>query len=75
MRVEAEPGFVLHVTPYRETSLLVDLFTRHQGRIRCVAKGFRKPLGLNHLLAGLRSSGQIHGRRALTADLRGALGA
>jgi DNA repair protein RecO (recombination protein O) len=43
MRVEAEPGFVLHVTPYRETSLLVDLFTRHQGRIRCVAKGFRKP--------------------------------
>lgn len=43
MRVEAESGFVLHVTPYRETSLLVDLFTRHQGRIRCVAKGFRKP--------------------------------
>jgi DNA repair protein RecO (recombination protein O) len=43
MRVEAESGFVLHVTPYRETSLLVDLFTSHQGRIRCVAKGFRKP--------------------------------
>lgn len=43
MRVEAESGFVLHVTPYRETSLLVDLFTRHQGRVRCVAKGFRKP--------------------------------
>ena len=43
MRVEAESGFVLHVTPYRETSLLVDLFTRHQGRVRFVAKGFRKP--------------------------------
>jgi len=43
VRVEAESGFVLHVTPYRETSLLVDLFTRHQGRVRCVAKGFRKP--------------------------------
>ena len=43
MRVEAESGFVLHVTTYRETSLLVDLFTSHPGRIRWVAKGFRKP--------------------------------
>ena len=43
MRIESEPGFVLHVTPYRDTSLLVDLFTCNYGRIRCVAKGFRKP--------------------------------
>ncbi|MDA9599047.1 DNA repair protein RecO [bacterium] len=43
MRVEAQSGFVLHSTPYRETSLLVDLFTHQYGRIRCVAKGFRKP--------------------------------
>lgn len=43
MRIEAESGFVLHVTPYRETSLLVDLFSRTEGRVRCVAKGFRKP--------------------------------
>jgi len=43
MRVESEPGFILHTTPYRETSLLVDLFTLNHGRIRCVAKGFRKP--------------------------------
>ena len=43
VRIEAEPGFVLHQTPYRETSLLVDLYSRHYGRVRCVAKGFRKP--------------------------------
>ena len=43
VRIEAEPGFVLHVTPYRETSLLVDLYSRNHGRVRCVAKGFRKP--------------------------------
>lgn len=43
MRVDAEAGFLLHATPYRETSLLVDLFSKNHGRIRCVAKGFRKP--------------------------------
>lgn len=43
VRVEAEPGFLLHSKPYRETSLLVDLYTKNHGRIRCVAKGFRKP--------------------------------
>ena len=43
MRIEAQPGYVLHSAPYRETSLLVDLFTEHYGRVKCVAKGFRKP--------------------------------
>jgi len=43
MRVESDPGFILHTIPYRETSLLVDIFTLNHGRLRCVAKGFRKP--------------------------------
>ena len=43
MRVESEPGFILHTIPYRETSLLVDVFSLNYGRVRCVAKGFRKP--------------------------------
>lgn len=43
MRVDSELGFVLHTTPYRETSLLVDLFSKNYGRIRCVAKGYRRP--------------------------------
>lgn len=42
LRVNDQTGFVLHSNPYRETSLLVDLFTRDSGRLRCVAKGYRK---------------------------------
>ncbi|WP_100643879.1 DNA repair protein RecO [Alteromonas facilis] len=34
-------GYVLHRLPYRETSLLVDLITREQGKVRVVAKGVR----------------------------------
>jgi len=33
----------LHSTPYRETSLVVDLFTREHGRIAAVAKGAKRP--------------------------------
>ena len=43
MKTDSEVGFVLHTRPYRETSLLVDLFTKNYGRVRCVAKGYRKP--------------------------------
>ncbi len=42
MRIDSEPAFVLHTRPYRETSQLVDVFTRHHGRFRTVAKGFRR---------------------------------
>ena len=37
-------GYVLHSTPYRETSLVVDVFTRGHGRIALLAKGARRPL-------------------------------
>ena len=36
-------GYVLHSTPYRETSLVVEIFTRIHGRIGAVAKGARRP--------------------------------
>lgn len=39
---EQAAAFVLHTRPYRETSLLVDLFTLEQGRIAVVAKGARR---------------------------------
>lgn len=42
-RVDASAGYVLHSRPYRETSLLVDLFTLEQGRISAVARGARRP--------------------------------
>lgn len=42
MRVEQQIGFVLHRYPYRETSLLVELFTPEHGRLGAVAKGARR---------------------------------
>ncbi len=43
IRVSSQPGFVLHSYPYKETSLLVDVFSRDHGRIMLVAKGAKRP--------------------------------
>ncbi|WP_064575985.1 DNA repair protein RecO [Cupriavidus gilardii] len=43
LRVFNQPGFVLHAWPYRETSLIVDVFTRDHGRMALVAKGAKRP--------------------------------
>ena len=42
-RVVAQPGFVLHSYPYKETSLIVDVFSRDYGRVALVAKGAKRP--------------------------------
>jgi DNA repair protein RecO (recombination protein O) len=42
-RRDAQPGYVLHSYPFRETSLIVETFTRDQGRIALVARGARRP--------------------------------
>ncbi|MDR5737878.1 DNA repair protein RecO [Caballeronia sp. LZ016] len=42
-RVSEQPGFVLHSYPYRETSLVIDVFSRDHGRIALVAKGAKRP--------------------------------
>jgi DNA repair protein RecO (recombination protein O) len=39
MRLQAEPAFVLHAWAWRETSLLVEVLTRHHGRVGLVARG------------------------------------
>ncbi len=39
----SESGFVLHTTPYRETSLIVELFSQRSGRLGVIAKGARRP--------------------------------
>lgn len=41
--VQQEPAYVLHRRPYRETSLLVDLFTLNNGRMTVVARGANGP--------------------------------
>ncbi|HWT70822.1 MAG TPA: DNA repair protein RecO [Oxalicibacterium sp.] len=42
-RVVEQPGFVLHSYPYKETSLIVDVFSRDHGRVALVAKGAKRP--------------------------------
>lgn len=43
-RIDQQPGFVLHSYPYRETSLIVEIFSRDHGRLGLVAKGARRPM-------------------------------
>jgi DNA repair protein RecO (recombination protein O) len=43
MRVEQQPAFVLHARPWRETSLIVEAFTRNFGRVALLARGARRP--------------------------------
>ena len=43
LRITGQPGFVLHSYPYKETSLIVDLFTREHGRVALIAKGAKRP--------------------------------
>ena len=38
-RVVLQPAYVLHTRAFRDTSLLVDLFTLKYGRISCLARG------------------------------------
>jgi DNA repair protein RecO (recombination protein O) len=40
---ETHTAYILHRRPYRETSLLVELFTEAAGRVGVVARGARKP--------------------------------
>lgn len=41
--VQGEPAYVLHRRPYRETSLLVDVFSLNAGRLTLMAKGAQSP--------------------------------
>jgi DNA repair protein RecO (recombination protein O) len=64
----AQPAFVLHSYPFRETSLVVELFTRDFGRIGVVAKGARRPksslrgvlLAFQPLLVSWSGKGELH---------------
>ncbi|HEX7891565.1 MAG TPA: DNA repair protein RecO [Ramlibacter sp.] len=42
-RIADEPAFVLHRYDWSESSLILELLTRHHGRIAVVAKGAKKP--------------------------------
>jgi DNA repair protein RecO (recombination protein O) len=42
-RQDNQPGYVLHTYPYRETSLVVETFTRAHGRVAMIARGAKRP--------------------------------
>jgi DNA repair protein RecO (recombination protein O) len=42
-RADHEAGYVLHTYPYKETSLIAELFTRRFGRVAVLARGARRP--------------------------------
>ena len=42
-RVTDEPAFILHSYPWSESSLILEAWSRHHGRLALVAKGAKKP--------------------------------
>jgi len=42
-RIDHQPGFVLHSYAWRETSLIIETFTREFGRVAVVARGAKRP--------------------------------
>lgn len=42
-RVTHEPAYVLHQHPWSESSLILEVFTRHHGRVALAAKGVKRP--------------------------------
>lgn len=71
-RISEEPSFILHRYDWSESSLILEVFTRHRGRIALVAKGAKKhtsnfrpvllalqPLRLTYTVAG-DGNAEIH---------------
>jgi DNA repair protein RecO (recombination protein O) len=42
-RVDLTPAWLLHTYPYKETSLILEVFSRDHGRVAMVARGARRP--------------------------------
>ena len=56
LKQTAQPVYVLHTYPFKETSLVVELFSQQFGRIAAVAKGARRP---HSAMRGMLQSFQI----------------
>ena len=67
-RVSLEPAWVLHHYPYRDSSMLVEVFGRDHGRVGLVARGARSPKSRWH------SELQILHPLLLSWNMRGELG-
>jgi DNA repair protein RecO (recombination protein O) len=67
-RVSLEPAWILHQHPYRDSSLLLEVFSREYGRVGLIARGARSAR------SRWQSQLQILRPLALSWNLRGELG-
>lgn len=75
-RINNEYGYVLHASAWRETSLIIQTFTRNYGRVAMVAKGAKRPYSiLRPVLTGFQplwlswsGSAEIHTLTRAEAD-------
>lgn len=66
-KIDAQPAYILHSYPYRETSLIVEAFTRDYGRMALLARGARRPrsamrgllMGFQPLEIGWAGKGEV----------------
>src|SRR5262245_61996144 len=78
-RADHQPGYVLHTYAYKETSLIVEAFTRAFGRVALLARGARRPrsamrgvlLSFHPLRLGW--SGSVEMGNLISAEWSGAL--
>ena len=55
LRINNQYGYVLHSSAWRETSLIIQTFTRDHGRVAMVAKGAKRPYSsLRSVLTGFQ---------------------
>ena len=72
-RISDEPGFVLHRYDWSESSLILEVFTRHHGRLALVARGAKKPSsGFRPVLLPLQGLSLAFGGDAEIRSLKGA---
>jgi DNA repair protein RecO (recombination protein O) len=68
LRIQDAQGYVLHASPWRETSLIVQCFTRDHGCVAMAAKGAKRPysalrpvlVAFQPLLLSWSGSGEVH---------------
>jgi DNA repair protein RecO (recombination protein O) len=68
-KVDGQPAYVLHSSPFRETSLIVEVFSRDFGRMALLARGARRPRSaIRGLLMGFQPLELSMGRQGRSAD-------
>ncbi|MFQ5660574.1 MAG: DNA repair protein RecO [Gammaproteobacteria bacterium] len=68
MKVPLNPCYILHQRAYRETSLILEVFSREHGRLSLVAKGAKRGK------AGIRNLMQVTHRLAVAWSIRSQMG-